>query len=138
MKSLFAAILFSLLGSACVHGADPARELASVQHFALGGTGVAGTISQGEINFRQILDDPQAKEKFLGLLNGSNPQARCYALLALRSIAPDIYREKIGKFVKMKDPVSTIGGCMVTTVPMSSVARNIDAGQYDHFLAGKK
>ena len=120
------------------HAADPLKTLSSIHDFAFGGIGVGGTISKGEVAFREIYDRPSAKGDFVELLNSGNPQAKCYALVALRSLDPQTYSSKIETYKKDKTNVTTIGGCVITVLPMSSVATNIEAGHYDSYIKKHK
>ena len=120
------------------HAADPLKTLSSIHDFAFGGIGVAGATSEGEVAFRQIYNRPSAKDDFLKLLNSGNPQAKCYALVALRGLNPQIYFSKIETYKKDTTKVTTIGGCMIAVFPMSSVATNIEAGYYDSYIKKHK
>jgi hypothetical protein len=120
------------------HAADPLKTLSSIHDFAFGGIGAAGITSQGEVAFRDIYARPSAKDDFLRLLNYGNPQAKCYALVALRSLDPQTYSSRIETYKKDKTNVTTIGGCMIAVLPMSSVATNIEAGHYDGYIKKHK
>ena len=137
MKTL-STFLLLLTWAVTIHAADPLQTLSSIHDFAFGGIGVAGTTSEGEVAFREIYNRPSAKDDFLKLLNAGNPQARCYALVALRGLSPQIYSSEIEKYKKDKTKVTTIGGCMIAVFPMSSVATNIEAGYYDSYIKKQK
>ena len=85
MKTL-STFLLLLTWAVTTHAADPLQTLSSIHDFAFGGIGVAGTTSEGEVAFRQIYNRPSATDDFLKLLNSGNSQAKCYALVALRSL----------------------------------------------------
>jgi hypothetical protein len=116
------------------YAADSFEILSSIHDFAFGGIGVAATTSKGELAFRDIYNRPSAKDDFLKLLSSGNAQAKCYALVALRSLDPQIYFSKIEEYKKDKTNVTTIGGCMIAVLPMSSVATNIESGYYDSYI----
>ena len=137
MKTL-STFLLLLTWTVTTGAADPLQTLSSIHDFAFGGIGVAGTTSEGEVVFREICNRPSAKDDFLKLLNSGNPQARCYALVALRGLNPQIYSSEIEKCKKDKTKVTTIGGCMIAVFPMSSVATNIEAGYYDSYIKKQK
>jgi hypothetical protein len=137
MKAL-STFLLLLIWTVSTHAVDPLKTLSSIHDFAFGGIGVAGTTSEGEVVFREIYNRPSAKDDFLKLLNSGNPQARCYALVALRGLSPQIYSSEIEKYKKDKTKVTTIGGCMIAVFPMSSVATNIEAGYYDSYIKKHK
>ena len=137
MKTL-STFLLLLTWAVTTHAADALKTLSSIHDFAFGGIGVAATTSEGEVVFREIYNRPSAKDDFLELLNSGNPQAKCYALVALRSLDPQIYSSKIEKYKKDKTNVTTIGGCMIAVLPRSSVATNIEAGYYDSYIKKHK
>jgi hypothetical protein len=131
-------ILLLLTWAVTTHAADPLKTLSSIHDFAFGGIGAAGTTSEGEVAFREIYTRPSAKDDFLELLNSGDPQTKCYALVALRSLDPQTYSSKIEKYKKDKTNVTTIGGCMIAVLPMSSAAINIEAGYYDSYIKKHK
>ena len=131
MKHTFIALLMILCLAASAHAADPVKKLASIHDFAFGGIGVAGTISEGEVAFKEVLARPTAEADFVALLDSGNAQARCYALAALHVINPKTYAARVKSFERDKTTVSTIGGCIIMVLPMSSVVATITAGRYD-------
>jgi hypothetical protein len=133
-----ALIIFLALAAGAVGAAvAPIDQLRSISYFAFGGVGVAGTTSQGEVAFRQVLQSPTAKENFLLLLKTGNPQGKCYALAGLRASDRKRFEADVAAFEKDQTPVDTIGGCIAVTLPMSGVVANIRAGHYDLYLQGK-
>jgi hypothetical protein len=135
---VLALILGLLALSLPAHSEDALKTLRSVSHFAFGGVGAAGTVSEGEVAFREVLKRASAKEDFSAVLKSGTPQAKCYALVALRSLDPQIYSVHIEKFKKDKTDVTTIGGCIIMVLPMSSVVGNIEAGNYDRYVGKQK
>ena len=69
--------------------ASDMKALAAVDSFAVGGVGVAGTISRGEELTRAIAARPDAIAAFEQVATGKNPAARVYAYWALRELDPD-------------------------------------------------
>jgi hypothetical protein len=91
MKKTFIVLLLSnWLLMPFAYSSDSLERLASIRDLAFGGIGVAGITSQRELAFRDILGRSTAENDFLTLLDSGNAQARCYALVALRSINPKI------------------------------------------------
>jgi hypothetical protein len=119
---------------AIAEASDPIKELASIPHFAFGGIGYTGTTSKGELAFREILKRPSAEMDFTNLLASGNAQARCYALVALHSLNPKAYADRVPQFEHDQTQVSLISGCIVTGEPMSSVVVSIGSGRYDSYL----
>jgi len=110
------------------------RTLARIDTFAFGGIGVAGTISPGEIAFREILAGPHAVGDFQSLLKKGGPPAQCYALVALHVLEPDAFKDAAAPFKTAAAPVKTIAGCSISTLPMRSIVANISKGNYDIYL----
>jgi hypothetical protein len=132
-----ALVIFLALADAIALVASPIDQLRSISYFAFGGVGVAGTTSQGEMAFRQVLEGPSAGKNFLGLLKTGNPQGKCYALVGLRASDNGLFEAEVAAFEKNQTPVETIGGCIALTLPMSGVVASIRAGNYDMFFEGK-
>jgi hypothetical protein len=122
---------------ASVYSSDTAERLASIHAFAFGGVGVAGTTSEGELAFREILSRPDAEKDFLNLLVSGNAQGKCYALAGLHYLDPKEYETQAKRFKNDKTPVTTIAGCMILAQEMSSVVAHIDAGKYDVYIKEK-
>jgi hypothetical protein len=132
-----ALVIFLAFADAIALVASPIDQLRSISYFAFGGVGVAGTTSQGEMAFRQVLEGPSAGKNFLDLLKTGNPQGKCYALAGLRASDSRLFEAEVAAFEKNQTPVETIGGCIALTLPMSSVVANIRAGNYDMFFEVK-
>src|SRR3954468_10690073 len=81
--------IFCLLGAAffaavsLIH-AESAGGLQNAGSFALGGVGVAGTMSAGERALREVLKKPDAVAQLEALLSNASPAGKLYALLGLR------------------------------------------------------
>jgi len=114
------------------------ERLATVQHFAFGGVGFAGTTSAGEKDFRVIRKDPWAIAHFARLYRDGNIQAKLYALAGMREIAPQRYQELAKPLRESKEKVSTMHGCIVADEAASVVVEQIAKGDYDSFTRRKK
>jgi len=113
---------------------DDWNTLKAAQWFAFGGIGVAGTTSKEEMAFRSLLHEPNAVAKLKSLLSEANLAGQCYALLGLYLLHDAAYQENVGRYKSSDARVKTVGGCMITEQPVSSVVSNIAAGRYDRML----
>jgi hypothetical protein len=113
---------------------DDWNTLKTAQWFALGGIGVAGTTSKEEQAFRSLLHESNAAGKLKALLSEANLAGQCYALLGLYTLHDAAYEESIGRYKASDARVKTVGGCMITEQPVSSIVSNIAAGRYDKVL----
>ena len=135
-RSLSSLVAALILGLQCVHGASSGstaaafHTLARIDAFAFGGIGVAGTTSAGEIAFREILAGPHAVADFQSLLKKGNAPAQCYALVALHVLAPSAFKAAAPHFETNDAPVKSVGGCMISTLPVRSLFVNISKGNY--------
>jgi hypothetical protein len=111
--------------------ADPVFErLAKVDRFAFGGIGVAGTISQGEKDYKVILSRPSALADFERLLSTGNVQARAYALGGIRKLDGKVFKELARPLRDSKEEVVTQSGCIQFHESLGAVLKLIDTGVY--------
>jgi hypothetical protein len=113
---------------------DPADQLQHVPSFALGGIGVAGTMSEGERALRALLHDSAATAQLEGLLTKATPAGQLYALLGLRVHDRAAYEKALKAFRVPNGEVETIAGCMIWRAPFKQILDRIKAGEYDHSL----
>jgi hypothetical protein len=113
-------------------------SVAKLQHtpvFALGGIGVAGTMSEGERALRAVLQESAATTQLEALLHTAAPAGQLYALLGLRVHDRAAYTRALQDFSKPEMQVETIGGCIVSHAPFRELLQRIEAGDYDKALA---
>jgi len=125
---------FLVLGTACItRGRDEeaVETLARIPLFAFGGIGIAGTTSNGEVAFNNVLSTNTAAVDFAHILKTGTPQAQCYALVGLRLKDRPAFDEEVKRFASSKQEVQTCAGCMMSKQAMSSVVANINKGWYD-------
>jgi len=123
------------IGAACgLSSNEDWNTLKAAQWFALGGIGVAGTTSKEERALRSLLDEPDAAGKLKALLPEANLAGQCYALLGLYILHDAAYQKNLDRYKSSDARVKTVGGCMITEQPVSSVVLNIAAGRYDRML----
>jgi hypothetical protein len=105
--------------------------------FALGGIGVAGTMSPGERALREILANRDAAARMERLLTNATPAGRLYALLGLRLKDRALYNRVIQELRATDAKVETARGCMISQEPFGDLVKEIERGQYDTFLERK-
>jgi len=113
---------------------NPADQLLHASSFALGGIGVAGTISEGERALRNLLRDSAATVQLEELLVKATPAGQLYALLGLRVHDRAAYEKALKDFRVPDGEVETIAGCMIWRAPFKQIFDRIKAGEYDHSL----
>jgi hypothetical protein len=80
--ALVLAIAFAGSASATAGAYDSVRD---APEFAIGGIGVAGTLSASELALREVRDSPRAEEQLRKLLNDATQAGRLYALYGFAS-----------------------------------------------------
>jgi hypothetical protein len=105
--------------------------------FALGGIGVAGTMSPGERALREVLANPNAVARMERLLTNATPAGRLYALLGLRLKDRALYNRVIQELRATDAKVETARGCMLSQESFGDLVKEIERGQYDTFLERK-
>jgi hypothetical protein len=112
------------------------ERLAKVEIFAFGPTGYAGTISQGEKDYKLILSRPSAMADFERLLSAGNPQAKSYALVGIRAIDSNRFKALSSSLRDSKEDVTTESGCIVSHESLGTVLKHLEAGDYS--AAGRR
>ena len=136
MKSRVAGLWASLvLSTAWVQAAPGGLE--SAGSFALGGIGVAGTMSAGERALRDVLKEPDAVARLEALLSSASPPGKLYALLGLRLRDRAAYERALAKCRTIDAKVETARGCMLSQESFRDLVKEIERGQYDTFLERK-
>jgi hypothetical protein len=102
--------------------------------FAFGPTGYVGVISVGEKNYKLILSRPSAEADFERLVSTGNPQAKSYALVGIRVINPNRFKELSTSLRDSEEEVTTQSGCIVSNETLGKLLKRIEAGDYS---AGK-
>lgn len=115
--------------------AEAALEKASM--FALGGIGVAGTMSPGERALREIFATRDAVARMERLLTTATPAGQLYALLGLRLKDRALYNRVVQQLRPTDAKVETARGCMLSQDPFGDLVKEIERGQYDTFLDRK-
>ena len=108
------------------------QRLSKVGMFAFGGTGFAGVISKGELDFKIVLarPEPEALAAFEKIYATGDLAGKAYALVGLKKLSPERFKELLPVAETSTDRVFTIRGCIVTRKLFADVAREIDRGAY--------
>lgn len=132
LKSLkiVSAIALSLCTLPLARGSD----VRDADKFALGGIGVAGTISKGESALRTILEQHDAATQLEKMLPHATDAGRLYILVGLRVRDRSAYKRAFDSYSHHDGTVETVHGCMVGRESFQTVMRAIDRGQFDSFL----
>jgi hypothetical protein len=104
----------------------PYETVRTASHFAIGGVGVAGTITPEELAMRKIRDGPQSEQQLRSLIREGTPAGQMYALFALRQLKTADYVTLSAPYRQNSLSVPTISGCIIHTQTMSEAVRWID------------
>jgi hypothetical protein len=118
LKSILALFLAASLPLPClaIMPVDPDHALRKAGSFAIGGVGVAGTMSAGERALRQALKEPDAVSRLEAMLSTASPAGQLYILLGLRARDRAAYERTLEKLRTIDAKVETAGA--------ASLARN--------------
>ena len=103
--------------------------------FALGGVGVAGTMSEGERALREVLKGPDAIARLENALPNSSPAGQLYALLGLRLRDRPAFQRALEKCRTNDAKVQTMRGCILQQESFRDLVKQIEHGDYAMFLA---
>jgi hypothetical protein len=131
--------IFLFLAGVVLVTVHPARaesdSLQSAASFALGGVGVAGTMSAGERALRELLKKQDAVARLEALLPNASPAGKLYALLGLKICDRAAYERALEKCRTLDAKVETARGCILGQESFRDLVKEIERGQYDTFLA---
>lgn len=108
--------------------------LQSAGAFALGGVGVAGTMSAGERALREVLRKPDSVAQLEAMISKASPAGKLYALLGLRIRDRAAYERALEKCRTIDTKVETARGCILSQESFRDLVKEIERGQYDTFL----
>lgn len=114
---------------------DAEALLRKAGSFALGGVGVAGTMSEGERALRGVLKEPDAIGRLESVLPNASAAGQLYALLGLRLRDRAAYQRALEKHGANDAKVQTMRGCILQTESFRDLIKQIEHGDYDSFLA---
>ena len=139
MKRFAALIILGFFSCEVVLEAGEPTNAASILRktgsFALGGVGVAGTMSEGERALREVLKQSDAVSRLESLLPEASAAGQLYALLGLRTRDRNAYQKALLKYGARDDSVQTARGCMLQQEAFAALVKQIDHGDYDSFLS---
>jgi hypothetical protein len=115
--------------------ADTDATLRQASSFALGGVGVAGTMSEGERALRQVLKEADAGARLERLLPDASAPGQLYLLLGLRARDRSAYQRALARYGQRDTKVQTMRGCILQEESFRSLVKEIDRGEYDSSLA---
>jgi hypothetical protein len=114
---------------------DPDSALRKTSSFALGGVGVAGSMSEGERALREVLKELDATARLENALTNATPAGQLYALLGLRGRDRAAYQRALEKYGGTNAAVQTMRGCILQRESFRDLVKQIDHGDYDLFLS---
>lgn len=130
-------MLFSLSarGVRAAERFDAVAALRKAGSFALGGVGVAGTMSEGERALRAILKESDAVARLESALPNASQAGQLYALLGLRLRDRAAYQRALEKYRANDAKVETMRGCILQKESFRDLIKQIEHGDYDTFLS---
>jgi hypothetical protein len=136
IRRLSAVLLFviSALPCAAVMPANSETTLRSVNSFAMGGVGVAGTMSAGERALRQILKEPDAVSRLESMIPNATGAGKLYALLGLHARDRAAYERALEMCRSTDAKVETARGWMLSQESFRDLVKEIERGIYDASL----
>lgn len=129
-----AGLAWLMIGAAPIYAA-PESALRQTTTFALGGVGVAGSMSEGERALREVLKERDAVTRLESALPEASPAGQLYALLGLRLRDRAAYERALPKYQENDATVQTMRGCILQRESFRDLVKQIEQGDYDSSLA---
>src|ERR1041384_2210464 len=124
---IFSGAAVLLLSVICPARTDDG-SLQSAGSFALGGVGVAGTMSAGERALRELLKKQDAVARLEGLFPDASPAGKLYALLGLKIRDRAAYERALEKCRILDAKVETARGCILGQESFRDLVKEIERG----------
>jgi hypothetical protein len=137
-RAVLGSVLLFLWSTGPIQATEPSNADAALRKagsFALGGVGVAGTMSEGERALREVLKDSDTIGRLESMLPTASPAGQLYALLGLRLRDRAAYQRALQKYRANDATVPTMRGCILQRESFRDLVKQIDHGDYDSFLA---
>jgi len=121
-----------LVGRTLAVAEDPVdalvKRLSRVGLYTLGGVGFAGAVTQGTLDYRELLAQPQpvAEAAFEKLYASGNPQAKAYALTGMKKVNRVRFKEMLVSAEDSTEMVNTARGCVLSREPLMRIAMGLD------------
>jgi hypothetical protein len=109
--------------------------VAAAKQFALGGIGVAGTMSEGERQLRAVLQASDASPQLQSALAQATPAGRLYILVGLRRCDSAAYQKIFPRLLRSKEEVEVIRGCIISREPFEKLLSEVNDGRFDLYLS---
>jgi hypothetical protein len=111
-----------------------AAQLSKVTQFNLGGTGYAGTRTDGERAFFIILRSRRAPDLFRGIFDRGTSEAKLYALCGLHATDRSSYKGYAARFAKDNQTLHITGGCIARDSSSSELVTSIESGAVENYI----
>ncbi len=128
---VFVFLCLAALSTGAVPAAEPGQPqsvLMTVNTFAIGGVGVAGTISSGEQALRELLKQSDAVSRCQALVEKASPAGQLYGLLGLKWKDEAAFQLALKKHAGSRTRVQSMSGCILETVTVGEIAAEIQKG----------
>jgi hypothetical protein len=112
-----------------------ARDVAAAKSLAFGGVGVAGLMSEGELNLRAVLEQSDASQQLQAALAHATPPGTLYILVGLRRCDRAAYQKVFDSLSPPNDDVEVVRGCMISKEPFRQVLSQVQDGRFDDYLS---
>jgi hypothetical protein len=109
-------------------------ELSAIKTFAIGPTGYAAVISQGEKLLLKILRSERADAFLVMMLRDGTNEAKLYALYGLQKLDRTESKKHFENYRNLQTEVQTMSGCEIGKEKFSEVVVQIDAKTLRHYF----
>lgn len=136
LRGILSCLSILILGSVSIAQSGnqkPSQDFATLDHFAIGATGVAGVVSPGEKQLWTLIQTKD-KKRLVAMTNDKNAITRLYGVLGLRYLNAPEYKPVLGELKQSKSEIKTLSGCIGGMDRVASIAERIEKGGYDKQL----
>ncbi|HEX2919425.1 MAG TPA: hypothetical protein VHN81_12970 [Edaphobacter sp.] len=133
--AILSAVLLVSGGGQYVRNPPPiaADNLTKINLFAFGGVGFASRISDGERDFRVVMEKPrdEALQTMETVFANGTVEAKSYALAGIHALSPERFNALYPSVAHSPKKVHRMQGCILYEDTLKEIARQIREGAYD-------
>jgi hypothetical protein len=107
------------------------EKIKKAQYFSIGPVGIAGTLSEAELEITALLEDKKQSAQVLRkLLEESTPAGQMYALFGLKLVDIAYFEKVFPSYAEKKETIHTMSGCIASEESIGSIANKIKIDAY--------
>jgi len=111
-----------------------AEVLRTAERFNAAQVGYAGVTPPEALAWRVVMRSQRADSILENIIGTGTRPGQLYALAGLQLVDSATYKTALRRFTRSDEPVPTMIGCIVSTIPLPTLVKEIDSGLWTREL----